>query len=69
MENDPIITFVAMNISPEAGERYDKWWDAAYGPMFIKNVGARGIDRTGLSGKIWTCPEISPSFTMTIWSG
>jgi hypothetical protein len=45
MENDPIITFVAMNISPEAGERYDKWWDAAYGPMFIKNVGARGIDR------------------------
>jgi hypothetical protein len=45
MENAPIINLVAMSITPEAGERYDKWWDAAYGPMYVKNVGARAIDR------------------------
>jgi hypothetical protein len=51
MENAPIIVLTAINISPEAGERYDKWWDSTYGPLYVKNTGTRAIDRYRLLGK------------------
>jgi hypothetical protein len=45
MENAPVVVITAINLPSDSGERYDKWWDAAYGPISIKSVGQKGIDR------------------------
>lgn len=45
MENAPVLTISARTVPPEIEEHYNKWYGAAYGPIFIKLPGARGIDR------------------------
>jgi hypothetical protein len=51
MENAPVVVISALNIASEAEERFDKWYDAAYGPIFIKNTGTKAIDRYRLIQK------------------
>lgn len=51
MENAPVIMFNGFSIPAEIQERFDKWWDAAYGPIYLKNVGFKGIDRYRIVNK------------------
>ena len=58
MENAPVVAITAISIPSEIEERYDKWWDAAYGPIYVKNVGVKGIDRYRIVKKSLELPSI-----------
>ena len=45
MENVPVITMSARTIPPEIEERYNLWYNTAYGPIYLKTPGIKGIDR------------------------
>lgn len=45
MENAPVIVFSARTIPSDIEERYDKWYDAAYAPLYLKSEHYLGIDR------------------------
>jgi hypothetical protein len=45
MENAPATVISAYTVPPEAQERFNKWFDGAYAPLYLKVPGIRGIDR------------------------
>jgi hypothetical protein len=45
MENTPVLTISGRKIPVDIEERYNRWYDAAYGPIFMKTPGMLGIDR------------------------
>ena len=57
MENAPVLTISGRQIPPEIEEHYNKWYDAAYGPIFVKIPGSRGIDRYKIIRKNYILPN------------
>jgi hypothetical protein len=57
MENAPVITFSGRNIPQDIEERYNRWYDAAYAPLYLKNRHVLGIDRYRIIRANYTLPS------------
>ena len=64
MENAPHIMLVGRNIPSDIQERFLKWQDEVYSPLYIKNVGYNGIDRYQRIKKSLAYPD-----SVTIYHG
>ncbi len=58
MGNAPVLSISGRQIPPEIEEHYNKWYDAAYGPIFLKLPGSRGIDRYKIIRKNYILPNV-----------
>jgi hypothetical protein len=56
MGNAPLISFSARNNPPEIEERYNRWYDAAYAPLYTRKGFCKGIDRYKIISKSYTLP-------------
>jgi hypothetical protein len=57
METRPIITLAGRTIPPAVEEKYDKWSEGAYIPLYMKLPGMRGIDEYKIIKKNFELPS------------
>jgi hypothetical protein len=57
MESTSAFTFSGRNLPSEDEDRYNKWWDAAYVPLFMKSREIKGIDRYKIIRKSYALPD------------
>jgi hypothetical protein len=56
MENKPTITIVGRTIPPSILEKYDKWSEGAYMPIYVKLPGLRAIDSYNILRQAFDLP-------------
>jgi hypothetical protein len=57
MENAPHIIISGRNIPPDIGEKYLKWYDEVYAPLYMRIPGLNGIDRYNIVKKTLEYPD------------
>jgi hypothetical protein len=67
MENTLVFAFSGRYVPPEIEERYNRWYDAAYAPLYMKDGITKAIDRYKIIKKTYAMPpEITLYHTLNI---